>query len=718
MPQYELNLKDYWFIIRKRKALIVLITLLIGVFSFIFSYIKRPIPLYRASTQVRIERNSTFSGLLLEVIRWTSWNDMETNARIVKSFSLIENVAKKLGYIDPNMNTIDILNNENAINKISRIQSQISAAQISSTNILEISVTSENPREAQTLANTITETFRQENLGLNNKRVTEAKLLIEDLLGKQNSRLSEAEEELKLYQRGNGLFNGNIKTTGNISREYMDAEKKIEEIENLQKTTRWMIEELSHKGASIYDVFNTIFLTPDLEEFSKKLQDLVTEKEALLLDYTEEHPAVRKLEKQISGIKSDILNHLRSKLKNLRRDEKQAQNFISTLEGKAELLMDYEIGQGRLLRDIDLNEKIVTFLKEKYQEVLIRESGPIEEIYIIRPALLPNEPINPYNSKKSSMIGTIIGLIIGLVASFLAESLDPTIGTIEEVESYLKVPALGMIPYMTQEHIEKYLRKHAIKIENEKVMENIMYLITLCVPKYLTSEMYRTLRTTLQFITDEKKIKSLLITSSVDGEGKTAVSVNLAFALSQIGKKTLLIGGDFRRPKLNKIFGIDRSPGLVDVLLGSCTWRKAVRDVADILLGNLSVKNAISAPGLDNLHIMTCGVPTIQSVEILHSDRMDNLLNQLKTHYDYIIFDSTPIIPVSDAISLSSKVDGTLIVYRAGNVSQMLLKRAKVQLEYVKANVLGIIFNGLKQDALKEIYTSGYKIYQYYEDKK
>ncbi|MGA1864740.1 MAG: tyrosine-protein kinase family protein, partial [bacterium] len=166
-----------------------------------------------------------------------------------------------------------------------------------------------------------------------------------------------------------------------------------------------------------------------------------------------------------------------------------------------------------------------------------------------------------------------------------------------------------------------------------------------------------------------------------------------------------------------KIFGIEREPGLVNVLLGNCTWKKAVRDVADILLGNLSIKNAISMPGLDNLHIMTCGVPTIQSVEILHSDHMDNLLNQLKTHYDYIIFDSTPIIPVSDAISLSSKVDGTIIVYRVGNVSQMLLKRAKVQLEYVKANVLGIIFNGLKQDALKEIYTSGYKIYQYYEEK-
>ena len=107
MAQYELNLKDYWFIVRKRKMLIILVALLIGIFSFIFAYVNKPVPIFEATTQVKIERNTTFAGLMLEVIRWTSWNDMETNARIIKSFSLIEKVAKKLAYVDPNMNTIE-----------------------------------------------------------------------------------------------------------------------------------------------------------------------------------------------------------------------------------------------------------------------------------------------------------------------------------------------------------------------------------------------------------------------------------------------------------------------------------------------------------------------------------------------------------------------------------------------------------------------------------
>ena len=123
----------------------------------------------------------------------------------------------------------DILNNEKAISTISRIQSQISANQISSTNILEISVTSEDPGEAQCLANTITETFRQENLGLNNRRIIEAKVLIEDLLGKQNHRLIETEENLKEFRRGNGIFNGYNQTAVHISEEYKNVEKKLEE---------------------------------------------------------------------------------------------------------------------------------------------------------------------------------------------------------------------------------------------------------------------------------------------------------------------------------------------------------------------------------------------------------------------------------------------------------------------------------------------------------
>ena len=714
MAQYELNLKDYWFIVRKKKFLIMVTTFLVGIFSFVFSNYNKPVLLYKAATQVRVERNTTFSGLMLEVIRWTSWNDMETNARVVKSFSLIKDVAQKLGYINPDMRPGDILNDEKAIKEISRIQANTSATQISKTNILEISVTSEDPHEAQLLANTITETFREENIRLNNKNVIEAKVLIEDLLTKQNYQLTEAEENLKRFRRSESVFGLN-KNTNYVKDEYLATKKDLEKIRKQKKAVEGIYEQLKGQDLSAYEAFNTVFITPILDKFGKPLRELITEKEFLLLDYTEDHPAVIKVQRQISGLRSEVLQFLRSKVKNLENEEKLTQSVLSRSKDRARSVLDYEMRFKKLVRDINLNENMVSFLKEKYQEALIRESSPIEEIYIVKPALLPKEPLNPHHTAKPTMIGVIIGLIIGMVAAFLAESLDPTIGTIEQVESYLGIRSLGIIHYATEESIFKYMKKHDIHVENERMMKHILYLITFYAPKFLASEMYRAIRTTLQFVAKEKKAKSLLITSAADREGKTAVSTNLAFSLAQIGKKTLLIDADFRRPRIYKVFGIDREPGLADVLLGNCEVTEAIRDATDIMMGDLNIKTLLSSPGLDNLHIMTSGMQVRESVEVLQSSRMDSLMEHLKKLYDYIIIDTTPITPVGDAVVLGTKVDGTILVYRVGRVSQAILKRAKLQMDMMKVKILGIIFNGLQQDALKEMnYTSAYKVYKYY----
>ena len=454
MAQYELNLKDYWFIIRKKKFLIMVTTFLVGIFSFVFSNYNKPVLLYKAATQVRVERNTTFSGLMLEVIRWTSWNDMETNARVVKSFSLIKNVAQKLGYINPDMSPVDILNDEKAIEEIGRIQANTTATQIEKTNILQINVTSEDPREAQLLANTITETFREENIRLNNKNVIEAKGLIEDLLQKQNYQLAEAEENLKRFRQSEDFFGFNQSTT-EVTDGYLTTKKGLEEIRNQKKAVEEIYEELQGKDLSVPGVANRIFATPVLERFHKLLREYITEEKSLLLDYTEEHPDVIKVCTQISGLGSEILQFLQSKIRTLENEERLTQGVLSQSKNRVGSVLDYEMRVKKLVRDITLNENMVSFLKEKYQEALIRESSPIEEVYIVKPALLPTEPINPHHTAKPTMIGVIIGLIIGMVAAFLAESLDPTIATIEQVESYLGIRSLGIIHYATQDNIIK-----------------------------------------------------------------------------------------------------------------------------------------------------------------------------------------------------------------------------------------------------------------------
>ncbi|MGA1867613.1 MAG: GumC family protein [bacterium] len=714
MAQYVLNVKDYWFIIRKRRVLVITITLLVGILSFIFAQLNKPVPIYQATAQLSLEKNSTVAGLMLEVVRWTSWNDIETNARIIKSFSLIEKVAKKIGYIDQEMSSNDILKDPDAINTISKIQSQVTAEQVSQSNIIEIKVRSKNANEAQLLANTIADAFIEENYHRNNRRVKEAKTFIERLQEKQALQLADAEEKLKAFRRANKVFSLD-QTMGFITEDYLKAKNELENIEKEKKACVWMIEQLSSEENQTNKIFDIIYKIPDLNEFIERLNNLQFEMETLLLDYTMEHPEVKKVQKKMLSVKSEIIKHLKFKLVRLERQQETAREILKTKEQYAQSTLEYESKYEKLARDVSMTEEIVNFLKEKHQEALIRESEPITEVYIVKPALIPQKPMNPHDRLKPTFVGFIMGLILGMLAAFIMENLDSSINTIEEVEKYLATPALGNIPFITLERIEKYLIKHDIEIDDEKVFKNMIYLVTLYAPKFTISETYRTLRTSIQFAAEDRK--TFVITSTLDGEGKTTVAINLAFALSQIGKKTLLIEADFRKPKIHHVFGITREPGLADALFENCDWRKAIRDVPDILMGHLNIQNFIMSPGLDNLHIMTCGLKCRQPVEILQSKQMDTLLEEFKKEFDYIIIDAPPIMPVNDAVVIGSKVEAAIIVYRVGRVNQMLLKRAKLQLDAVKAHVLGIIFNGLKPDSLKEMYSTGYYYYYDYEGK-
>ncbi|MGA1823664.1 MAG: GumC family protein [bacterium] len=714
MAQYVLNLKDYWFIIHKRRVLVITITLLVGILSFIFAQFNKPVPIYKASAQLSIERNSTVAGLMLEVVRWTSWNDIETNARIIKSFALIEKVAKKIGYIDPQMNSEDVLKDKDAIQKISAIQAQTSADQIAQSNILEVTVKSRNAGEAQILANTIAEAFVEENYERNNRRVKEAKTFIEKLQEKQTKQLETTEEKLRAFRKGNKIFSLD-QTMGFITEDYLKAKNELEMIQKEKKDCFWMIEQLNDKKSTNKNIFDILYKANDMEEFIERLNTLQFEKETLLVDYTLEHPEVKKINRKLDRLKSDMLRHLKFKLVRLERQEEAAQDLLRSKEKYAESTLEYEAKYEKLARDVSMNEKMVSFMKEKHQESLIRESEPITEIYIVKPALMPEKPINPHDRVKPTFVGFVMGLILGMLAAFIMENLDSSINTIEEVEKYLSIPALGSIPFITLDRIEKYLIKHDIEIDDEKVYKNMIYLVTLYAPKFTISETYRSLRTNIQFTAEDKR--TFVVTSTLAGEGKSTVAINLAFALSQIGKKTLLIEADFRKPKIHHVFGITREPGLADILFENCEWQEAVRDVPDILMGHLNIQNFIMSPGLDNLHIMTCGMSCRQPVEILQSKQMDNTLEQLKKEFEYIIIDAPPIMPVNDAVVMGSKVDAVILVYRVGRVNQMLLKRAKLQMDAVKANVLGIIFNGLKPDSLKEMYSTGYYYYYDYEGK-
>ncbi|MCD6290190.1 MAG: polysaccharide biosynthesis tyrosine autokinase [Anaerolineae bacterium] len=269
--------------------------------------------------------------------------------------------------------------------------------------------------------------------------------------------------------------------------------------------------------------------------------------------------------------------------------------------------------------------------------------------------------------------------MIALGAVFLIEYLDDTVKTPDEVNQLVGLPTLGTV-----------IRFRSADGRNR--------LVTAQDGRSPVSEAYRTLRTNLQFSTVDVPLRTLLVTSSNPYEGKSTTAANLAVVMAQAGFSTIIVDTDLRRPILDKIFGVPRNVGVANALLTS----------------ELDINNYLYDTGVENLRILTCGpkLPPSPS-EILGSQRMRNLIEQLKQAADVVLFDSPPVLVAADAAVLASQVDGVLVVIDAGTTRREAVREAIGQLTKVGANLLGAVLNRLSTKGSGQYY---YYYYYYSED--
>jgi Mrp family chromosome partitioning ATPase len=229
-------------------------------------------------------------------------------------------------------------------------------------------------------------------------------------------------------------------------------------------------------------------------------------------------------------------------------------------------------------------------------------------------------------------------------------------------------------------------------------IDNQRRLITQFKPKDPCAEAYRILRSNIEFFSYQSDLKTLLVSSATKQEGKSLTISNIAIAFAQKGKKVLLLECNLRRPTLYKYFGLEKAPGITDILVKKEPWHKCLKNVSDLILGNFPIDEILKVPGLDNLHFITYGNTPLNPSELLSSTAMDTLIAAVKPYFDLVLVDAPPILPVADSMQLATKVDGVLLVYRAGKVSRSSVRLAKQRLETVKAKILGVILNGIKPE--------------------
>ncbi len=274
---------------------------------------------------------------------------------------------------------------------------------------------------------------------------------------------------------------------------------------------------------------------------------------------------------------------------------------------------------------------------------------------IVDSASLPTSPSSP-KPVRNTGLGLILGLLVGVGLAVLRQALDTRINSVEDLHEVSDVPVLGAIAY-----------------DSATAKNPLISNVASHAPR---AESFRVLRTNLQFVDVDQKQKVFVITSAIPEEGKTTTSVNLAISLAQAGMKTLLVEGDLRRPKSGRQLGLDAAVG-----------------VTTVLLGRVTVEDAIQHHEGSGLDFLASGATPPNPAELLQSKSMADLMGRLRERYDIVIIDAPPLLPVTDAALLSAHADGALIVIRHGKVTKEQVRHSIERLHQVDASVVGIVLN-------------------------
>ncbi len=415
---------------------------------------------------------------------------------------------------------------------------------------------------------------------------------------------------------------------------------------------------------------------------ANQLADLDIKKRDLLEKYTPNHPEVMGLEQRI----------------------KDAEARLAEIPAE-------EVALARISRELRMQEELYTTLNKQFEEAKLGVSSMVSFVSVVNRPMPESEPISP-NRRLNIMVGAVLGLFLAVVVVFLLENLDVSISTIEDIESFIKLPVLGIIPnILSEKRIDNWLTNI---FKKERYSVDAFRSALIVNRRYASSviESYHTLRTNIMANFKSHESVSLVISSAGAAEGKTLTAVNFALASAHSGLKTLLIDADLRRPAINEIFGTRKEPGLSNVLAGKADWREAVLESADFIMGGLDFDQLMRFPGIENLKVLNCGTQPGNVVDILDSADWGGLMEELKNEFEMIIFDAPPVLLFVDAVMVSKHAsDGVVLVYKAGKMARGALKRAKDQITAANARMLGVVLNGVRATEMGPQY--GYYDYDY-----
>lgn len=571
--------------------------------------------------------------------------------------------------------------------------------------ILPVSVVSHNPELANKLVETAVEEFIRQSSQGKFRAATEASEFLEKQIREQKTKLEKAEEKLIAYAKANGILDFDKDRGEQTVMQRMTALNT--QLTNVQARLNTVKANYEMATSATLDNFPPVLSNAQIDDLERrisalrqKLADLSTKYGPRWPDVIEVREQVGQLEAQLREEKKNAIEDARSYYQTTAQEYRNAMASLESHKRLAERQNESLIQYKMLLRDENTNRQLYDALLQRSKEAGVSTAFKPDNIRVIdrRPAF-PNEPFSPRTS-VALLSGLVLGLALGAGCAFILTALDNTVKIPEDVETKIGLPALGLIPTI------RSLKPAASASENGA--EAVVPME--CEPREpavipwrplasAIGEPLRSLRTSILLSQSDRPPSTILITSALPGEGKTVTAINLGIVLAQTGARTLVMEMDMRKPRLSQIFGIKNKIGM-----------------SVYLSGNISEVTGIVKTAIPNLYVLTAGAIPPNPAELIGSHRAKKCLAKLRQEFNYIVIDTPPVLPCTDAVVLSKCVDGVVLIARSGRTPRKILENAAVQLMSVGGKILGVALNDLDLKKPEYAYHFGryYQHYPYY----
>jgi len=565
-----------------------------------------------------------------------------------------------------------------------KLRSMIDVREVRNTNLLQIAVLSTDPAEAAELANSIASEYQRKRIDDQQKILSRSLATLEDEVAKQRKKVAETNEEMGRIRTDMGITDLNPDSMEDPmqakEKVLVDQEELVNEARIKASTLRAKYNEIEKlSGDDLMRALPTLEIQDEtiskiLPQYQETDSELARSMQSGL---GRRHPTIQALaakkgtyERQLSDQVLSIRRTLAANLEITERSLTAMEEGLEKTRGEQRDSKTRSSEYARAKNAYIQAKKVLESAELRLSTETMQRSMPMSPARIWERAEPSSFPAKP-KVWLNMALAVVVGLILGIGLAFFLEYLDTSVKTMEDVETFLQVPVLAVIP-----------QNISVLIDHPEVTAD--------------AEAYRILRTNVEFNRKSADANTLTFVSGGAGEGKSTTLANLAFTFAEGGYNTLVVDADLRRPSQQRVFGIDGGRGLTD-----------------FLTSDLDLEDLIQTTPQPNLFILPSGNLPSDAVGILNSQRMLDLIAQVKNRFDIVFFDSPPILGVSDASVLVRAVDLTIIVVQHRRFPRAMLQRVKQAIVSVGGNILGVVLNNVdvRHDQYYEYYTNYYNYY-------